>query len=171
MMKKFIFKHYLFAFVFGTIIAITLAGCTSDADCRTTDTNIFTLALIYQGEDPAQLANGIRLVSLTIPQLNDTISFVNDTTARVLNLPLNPHEDQTAIVFRRPPLRAGGALRIDTLVLGYDRRMYFEHIDCGLTNQYTNLEILRNTFAFEAEVIEPNVLNTNETNNVEIYFR
>lgn len=168
MMRIFKTANLAVAFIIGATFTCMLASCTPEADCRTDDTNIFTLELVYRGEDSLQLRNGIRLVSLTIPEFSD-ITFVNDTAATVLNLPLNPHEDATVLVFRRPALRIGGALRTDTLIIGYDRTLYFEHVDCGLLNKYTNLEVLRNTFVFETEVLAPNVMANDEI-NVAIYF-
>lgn len=141
-----------------TFFLLALASCEDEPGCVTDESNVIRVGFLQLDDTTLRNADSVAITEI-FPVGVGVIAL--DTTVAGLFLPLNPSTDSTTYYFAR----ADG--EVDTLALSYRREQLVVSPDCGATQRYTELTVLRHTFD-DIRVVEPEVSELGDL-NIEVY--
>ena len=127
------------------------------ASCDTTECISFsTRTVVVEFLDSATNSSKYQDFEL-ITATESQVLFYSDTSLSVYYLPVNTEKEETTFIF----LNSDNS--IDTLHIGYDKRVRLISKDCGYELQFKNIEIIYTTFK-NAISLENELSRLNEEN-------
>ena len=141
----------------SAFFCLYVLGSCDTTDCITFNTRIVIVEFLDSATNTSK-SQDFELITA----IESEVIFYNDTSLSICYLPINTDKDQTTFLFFNPDNS------IDTLEVGYDKRVRLISKDCGFEFQFRNIEI--NYTTFEEAISLGNELSRLNEENIKIFL-
>ncbi len=124
--------------MFAVSCVVWAAGCNEDPDCFTPFTTRVTVKFVKLTtlEDSVQITESVKILGF------DQVYYA-DTDTAIYQLPIDIESDTTTYIITTTET---DTLRIDTLILAYNRSIRYVSAECGVQHRVTNVRVVDDTF-------------------------
>ncbi len=144
-------------------VFLLFSGCTDDQPCEEATANRLRVGFYIAGQETETIAS---VNSFSVYALDETARYLiydNQNNVSVVELPLNPLENQCAFVLSFGESR-------DTIWFQYAREEHLISIECGFTLFFDIAEVDYTTHFLEALVINNTYVTNSFDEHIKVYF-